>query len=352
VKVVQLTPWYSPHIGGVELHVKSISEGLRRLGCDVKIYTFTKSGEKDTQSFRFIRIPSVNECYSMLPFPNLLTQLLSSGADIVHAHSYGYPMAWAAALVRKSRGIPFVYTLHSDPYSRVYPFNDAGRLLPVKKCDIVIATTKFEEEHLNQMGISSTKIRIIPQGLDPRPVGSKPIPEPYILCLGRVVFHHKGQDMLLRAYENGKFHHKLVFAGDGVDLPKLRKMAAGDPRILVLGRVTDPEKWAWLSNADLVVMPSRLEPYGLVAMEALALGRRLVVTRVGGLQHIAAPYAIPTEPNPVSLSEAMQTALQGDPQLRHADFSAPSWEAVSQETLKVYAEAIEQRRRAEPLGLR
>jgi glycosyltransferase involved in cell wall biosynthesis len=112
----------------------------------------------------------------------------------------------------------------------------------------------------------------------------------------------------------------------------------------VLGRVADPEKWAWLSNADLVVMPSRLEPYGLVAMEALALGRRLVVTRVGGLQHIAAPYAIIAEPNPVSLSEAMQTALRGDPQFGRADFSAPSWEVVSQETLKVYTEAIDQRR--------
>ncbi len=41
MKVIQLTPWYSPYIGGVELHVKSISEGLRRIGCNVKIFTFT-----------------------------------------------------------------------------------------------------------------------------------------------------------------------------------------------------------------------------------------------------------------------------------------------------------------------
>jgi len=340
VKVVQLTPWYSPYIGGVELHVKSISEGLRHLGCDVKIFTFTKSGERDTKSFRFLKIPSINEAFSMIPFPSLLAELLKSEADIIHAHSYGYPMAWAAAFVRNARGTPFVYTLHSDPFSKVYPFNDAGRLLPVKMCDMVIATTKFEEEHLNGMGIDSAKIRVVPQGLEVENVGPRPIVEPYILCLGRVVFHHKGQDMLLRAYQAGKFPHKLVFAGDGVDLPKLKTMAAGDPNILFLGSIRHPEKWSWLGNADLVVMPSRFEPYGHVAMEALALGRRLVVTKVGGLQHIAAPYAMLADPNPESLLEAIQIALNEDYRFAFANFSAFSWQTVAQKTFEVYGEVI------------
>ena len=343
MKVVQLTPWYSPYIGGVELHVKSISEGLRRLGCDVKIFTFTNSGETDTRSFRFLRIPSINEAFSIVPFPSLLAELLKSKADIIHAHSYGYPMAWAAAFVKKAHGTPFVYTLHSDPFSKVYPFNDAGRLLPVRMCDMVIATTKFEENHLNGMGIDSDKIRIVPQGLDVKAVGPRPIPEPYILCLGRVVFHHKGQDMLLQAYQTGKFRHKLVFAGDGADLPKLRKMAAGDPNVLLLGTIRHPEKWAWLGNADLIVMPSRFEPYGHVALEALALGRRLIVTKVGGLQYIAAPYAILAEPNPESLSEAMQIALNEDYRFAPANFSALSWQTVAQKTFEVYDEVIQQR---------
>ena len=337
-KVIQLTPWYAPYIGGVELHVKSISEGLRRLGCDVQIFTFTKSSERDTKSFRFLRIPAINECYGILPSPALLEELRQSDADIIHAHSYGYPMAWAASYVRKTQGIPFIFTPHSDPYSRIYPMFDAGRLLPVRICDMVIATTKFEEEHFKAMGISSAKIRVIPQGLEVQSPGPRPIDEPYILCLGRVVFHHKGQDMLLRAYERGAFSHKLVFAGDGPDLPKLRKMVVGNPNVMILGSIRPPEKWAWLGNADLIVMPSRLEPFGHVALEAIAMRRKLVVTKVGGLQHIAAPYAMLAEPDPVSLAESMHSALQS--QSRADDFSFASWQTIAQATFDVYNEVI------------
>jgi len=338
LKVIHLTPWYAPFIGGVELHVKAISEGLRRLGCDVRIFTFTKSRQRDTRSFPFLRIPAIHECFSILPLPTLLAELLRSDADIIHAHSYGYPMAWAASYVRKSRGTPFVFTPHSDPYSRIYPMFDAGRLLPVKICDMVIATTKFEEEHFKLMGINSAKIRIIPQGVEVQPSGPRPIDEPYILCLGRVIFHHKGQDILLRAYQRGGFSQKLVFAGDGPDLPKLRKMSAGNPNIIIVGSVRPPEKWAWLGNADLVVMPSRLEPYGHVALEAMAMRRRLVVTKVGGLQHIAAPYAVLAEPDPASLSESMHSALQNES--RPADFSIASWQTIAQATFDLYNEVI------------
>ena len=340
MKVIQLTNWYHPQIGGVENHVKSISDGLHRIGCDVRIFTFTKSAERDAKTFRFLRIPSRYECYSILPSPNLLTELLGSDADVIHAHAYGYPMAWAAAFVRKARGTPFVYTTHSDPYSRIYPLNDAGRLLPVKMCDLVIATTKFEVEHLIEMGIDSSKIRLVPQGLAVGVAGPRPITEPYILCLGRVNFGQKGQDLLLRAYQAGKFHHKLVFAGDGTDLPKLRKLAAGNQNVIFLGAVYDDRKWAWLGNADLVVMPSRTESYGQVAMEAMGMGRRLVVTKVGGLQKIAAPYAVLAEPNPVSLLEAMQIALEEDRQFGPVSLSAPSWQNVAEQTFKVYNEVI------------
>ncbi len=336
--MIQLTPWYAPFIGGVEHHVQALSEGLRRLGCDVRIFTFTKSNERDTKSFRFLRIPAVHECYSILPTPSLLGDLLRSNADIIHAHSYGYPMAWAASVIRKTQGKPFVYTPHSDPYSRIYPMLDAGRLLPVKICDMVIATTRFEEEHFKEMGINPAKIRVIPQGLEVQAAGPRPIHEPYILCLGRVLFHHKGQDMLLRAYQTGRFSHKLVFAGDGPDLPKLRNLSAGNPNIIILGPIRPSEKWAWLGNADLVVMPSRLEPYGHVAIEALAMHRRLVVTRVGGLQHIAAPYAVLAEPNPTSLKESMHFALQQHGRL--ADFSYVSWKTIAQATFNVYLEVI------------
>ena len=115
-------------------------------------------------------------------------------------------------------------------------------------------------------------------------------------------------------------------------------MSAGNPNIIIVGSVRPPEKWAWLGNADLVVMPSRLEPYGHVALEAMAMRRRLVVTKVGGLQHIAAPYAVLAEPDPASLSESMHSALQNES--RPADFSIASWQTIAQATFDLYNEVI------------
>src|SRR5436309_8390654 len=180
-----------------------------------------------------------------------------------------------------------------------------------------------------KMGIDSAKIRLVPEGFpEIQAAGPPPIRDPYILCLGRVVFHQKGQDILLRAYRIGGFPQKLVFAGDGVDLPKLKRLAAGDPNVIFLGAVYGDQKWTWLGNADLVVMPSRTESYGQVAMEAIAMGRRLVVTRVGGLQHTAAHFAVMADPNPASLSESMHTALQQERHFGPPSLHAPSWKTV------------------------
>jgi len=337
LKVVQLTPWYHPHLGGVETHVRRISEELENLGCNVEIFTLTNSKQHNAKSFKHLFVPLVPEWLGLAPSPTLLTKVLGSNAEIVHAHSYGYPVVWAAALARKLRGVRFVFTPHSDPYSKIYPLFDLTRAIPARACDRLIAQSKYEAERLQKIGAEPGKIRVIPNGLDVGCAGSRPIHDPYILCLGRVVFRQKGQDLLLRAYNQSNFSQKLVFAGDGPDLSRLRNLAAGDRNVLILGALYSDRKWAWLGHADLVVVPSRTEAYGMVALEAIAMGRRLVVTKVGGLQHVATPYAVMAEPTSSSLAEAMGRALRAS---FTSELKVPthSWSHAARETLRVYDE--------------
>jgi len=337
LKVVQLSTWYYPHLGGVETHVRRISEELRSLGCDVEIFTLTRSREQNARSFKHLRVPRIPEWIGIAPSPTLLTEILESDAEILHAHAYGYPLAWAATLARMLRDTRLVFTPHSDPYSKIYPLFDLARAIPARASDRLIAHTPYEAEHLRKMGVDPRKIRVIPNGLDIGRAGSRPIPDPYILCLGRVVFRQKGQDLLLRAYKNSNFSQKLVFAGDGSDLPRLRKIAAGDRNVIFLGALYGDQKWTWLGHADLVVVPSRTEAYGIVALEALTMGRRLVVTKVGGLQHVAAPHAVVAEPTSVSLAQAMRRALI-EPLVAEPRLSTYSWGQVARETLRVYEE--------------
>src|SRR2546427_465595 len=237
MKVLQFTTWYSPRAGGVETHVKRLSEELRRLRWEVEIFTLTDTREPYTRSFPSFQIP----------------------------------------------GIPY--------------------------------------------------------GFDPPVPGPRPLDEPYILCVGRVEFRHKGQDLLLDAFQKSRVPHALVYLGDGPDLDRLRARSRGLSKVRLLGHVDEVAKGAWMSNADLVVVPSRTEPFGIVALEAGCLGRRLVATRVGGLQHIAGPFATMTNPDPTDIAKSMLLALSKDPPGITRDLAQDySWERMAIRVLDVYQE--------------
>jgi len=343
MKVVELTTWYCPHVGGVEQYVERISQELRSMGCIVEIFTLTKSKQDNVRSLRHLRIPRVPEWIGLLPSPSILDRVLKSSADLVHAHAYGYSLAWVAAAAKKLSKMPFVFTTHSDPHSRIYPIYDFGRAIPIKACDMLIANTRYEAARLCRIGADPSKIRVIPNGLDIGTPGPRPLDEPYILCLGRVVFRQKGQDLLLKAYDGTRLLQKLVFAGDGPDLPKLRSLANGNSNIIFLGPVYGVQKWTWLAHADLVVIPSRTESFGLVALEAAAMRTRVVATRVGGLQYAAGPSSVLAEPNPKSLSEAISRALGKNTPLTHLDLTSRSWKRVAEELLEVFREVVKKR---------
>jgi glycosyltransferase involved in cell wall biosynthesis len=107
----------------------------------------------------------------------------------------------------------------------------------------------------------------------------------------------------------------------------------------LLGYVDEVAKGAWMSNADLVVIPSRTEPFGIVALEAGYLGRRLVATRVGGLRHIAEPFATIANPDSTDIAKSILLALSKDPPRTTRDLSQDySWERMATRVQNVYRE--------------
>ncbi len=111
--------------------------------------------------------------------------------------------------------------------------------------------------------------------------------QPYILALGRVV-DKKGFDLLLQAYAAMGDQQRtadLVLAGDGAARPGLERMA-GDlglsGRVHFVGRLSREEVGQAMEGATLFVMPSRLEPFGIVVLEAWRAGVAVVATTRGG----------------------------------------------------------------------
>ncbi|MFF5569448.1 glycosyltransferase family 4 protein [Streptomyces luteogriseus] len=168
----------------------------------------------------------------------------------------------------------------------------------------------IDVEHFRPADAGAVRARLLPDG-DPR--------APLVVCVGRLC-RQKGQDVLLTAWESVLRRvpgARLVLVGDGPDHARLRALAPGS--VLFAGDVADVVPW--YQAADLVVLPSRWEGMALAPLEAMACGRPVVVTDVGGARESLPPGLLPhclvPAPAPAALAAAL-TGLLLDPPLRAA----------------------------------
>jgi glycosyltransferase involved in cell wall biosynthesis len=130
---------------------------------------------------------------------------------------------------------------------------------------------------------------------------------PLVVCVGRLA-RQKGQDLLLRAWPAVAARlpgARLALVGDGPEEAALRR-AAG-PGVLFAGPADDPRPW--YAAADAVVLPSRWEGMALAPLEAMAAGRPVVLTDVGGARECLppghAPHCLVPPEDPAALARAL-----------------------------------------------
>jgi glycosyltransferase involved in cell wall biosynthesis len=142
----------------------------------------------------------------------------------------------------------------------------------------------------------------------------RPFERPYFLFVGRLETL-KGADVLLAAW-NRISEAELVIAGDGSELTRLKLRAAGNPRIHFLGHVAQPNLSALYFHARACIVPSLFEePFGLIAIEALAHRTPVIAHNVGGLREIV------EESGGGLLYETEDQLLVAIHELRHSDAS-------------------------------
>ncbi len=176
---------------------------------------------------------------------------------------------------------------------------------------------------------------------------------PYLLAIGRHV-NNKGFDVLLRAFaESGLADtRELVLAGDGPARSELAALAAElglDDSVSLVGR-TDRRRTAELfRGCDIFVLPSRHEPMGIVNLEAMASGRPVIASRVGGVPEIVLDGVtgiLVTADDVGALAGALRH-LANDPALRLALGAAGrtraeafDWSAIADVYIEQYRSAL------------
>ncbi len=326
LKILQTCIRFPPAPGGAETHVLSISKELSKLGHDVRVFSSNLYKEtpfspkfdwaKTVEGInvtRFRAYAPPGDMHYVL-FPGIVPAILSSDADILHAHSYGYFHVNACALARRLKKRPFVITPHYHPVwsmwggakrkklRRVY---DGLIAKPVMDAaDAVIGVSRHEMETLKDVWHDEKKIHVIPNGIDlskftPIPSGERfrkengiAENEKLVLFAGRLATN-KGLEFLIEASPDiAREHPDVRFAIVGEDqglLEKLKerssKLGTGK-RFIFPGHVPEESLRSAFAACDVFVLPSEYEAFGIVLLEANACMKPCVATRVGGVPEV------------------------------------------------------------------
>ena len=224
--------------------------------------------------------------------------------DVVQPHM-GRASALGGAAARSS-GYPTLAMLHTMIQLKYY-----------RAIDLFVPTTTDQEAYLRENGVSADRIERIPHFRSLEPVAAARAPRQtngVVKSLGRFM-HKKGFDVLLHAVAHAAAQgstFRLEIGGDGPERQSLKALARQlgiEDRTSFPGWVDDVA--AFLADADLFVLPSRIEPFGIVILEAMACGVPIVATRVSGpLETLDEQTAllVPSD-DPAAMAEAVMASF-------------------------------------------
>jgi glycosyltransferase involved in cell wall biosynthesis len=375
--------------GGQNVHVAALAGGLVERGHEVTVFS-----RRDTASAP-VRV-TAPEGYlvehvpagppSDVPKDELLRYMPAFGDylrrrwceepfDVVHAHFWMSGIASVEAA--RGSGVPVLQTFHA--LGTVKQRNQGSRDtspparigLERRLCrtvDRVIATCSDEVEELRAMGLPRQRARVIPCGVDTdafRPLRVPRGERPRLLVIGRLV-ERKGVGNVMEALAHLPGAELMVAGGPAPEfldtdpeVDRLRRLAAElgvADRVRFLGSVGRPDVPALMASADVVVAVPWYEPFGIVPVEAMACGRPVVGSAVGGLLDTVLPGVTGelVPPRRPDLLAPVLRDLLADPGRRAAyggagrarAVSTYQWRQVAAATEEVYASVATPRLRS------
>ena len=377
--------------GGMSVYIRELARELGRYGHRIDIYTRLGNGRQPPiihlfENVRLIRlgIPNNGQLSRLALYPYLRDFFKSMEDfktfegieyDLIHSHYWlsGRLGNWAQELWDRPH-LVMLHTLaaaknHTGVGQPESELRIAAEKELVNTCHRIVAPTEREKNNLkNYYHVPGEKIGVIPCGVNLelfRPIqkqvarkslGLDPDAE-ILLSVGRFE-PLKGIDRLLEAMthlHDLKHLQLLIVGGDGEDAPAtqfLRKKTIDlgiEDKVIFAGRVEQQNLPRYYSSADILVMASHYESFGLVGLEALACGRPVISTPVGAMEDLVRQSRagqIVGETSPQSLAKAIRSTLTSDrlPSANriHESVVKYSWSKVASTILNEYETAMTQ----------
>ena len=316
---------YRPLIeGGLARHVRKLSEQLVAHGVEVHVLSRGDESMAAEEEVRGVWVHRVREPLRPRDLGEFVTWVEHMNADMLAAgvelgdrfdfdlvHGHDWLVAGAGDHLARRFRCPLVVTIHATEYGRHQGWVDKHPQSYIhgverwmaNRADRVITCSHYMRGHVADVyGLEEDRISVIPNGIDP--LDLQPVDdldrlrarfaapdERLIVLVGRLVYE-KGFQLALEALP-GLFERlgdvRFLVAGSGTHEQELRDQASElglDPHGTFLGWIGDDVLHSLYRIADLCVVPSLYEPFGLVALEAMASGCPCIVADTGGLREI------------------------------------------------------------------
>ncbi|HJW83098.1 MAG TPA: glycosyltransferase [Anaerolineae bacterium] len=366
--------------GGMNVYVRDLAREYSRRGLLVDVFTRSQNPHlphvmhKLGTRGRVVHVPAgpeepydKNKVFDHLPefTEGVLRFARDEGVEYDVIHSHYWLSGWVARELRSTWGTPIVHMFHTlglmknqiaDRPSEM----ETGRRIDIETeivgfADRLIAATPAEKTQLEWLyGADPDRITVIPPGVDvrhfhPMPrelarqhIGARPQYR-MVLFVGRIE-RLKGVDTLIRAiallaHECPTWVEQMCVAIIGGDpttnenaemerLKHMRQELGLSDLITFLGARDQDQLRYYYNAADFVVMPSRYESFGIVALEAMACGRPVIASEVGGLAHLVRDgetgFQVP-DGSYVALATSMARLLQDEALRTRLGRQAEAW---------------------------
>ena len=381
--------WESKHsiaVGGLAEHVTELAAALHRQGHETHV--FTRIGDRQSG---YERIDGVH--YHRCPFeshPDFLVEnqrmcdsfvwhlvetesYLGAPFDIVHGHDW--LSVRAMNRIKNEHGRPAVMTVHSTEFGRCGNQLFEGMSRRIREIEwegtyvadrVICVSGALLKEVQGLYRPPADKMHVIYNGIDVRRFDAKVntrsarrrcavgLDEPMVLFAGRMT-RQKGPDLLVDALPGLLEHHpkaKFVFAGDGDLRDELERQAEAlgvAPATRFIGHRNGHELVSLFKSADIVCVPSRNEPFGIVILEAWSARKPVVATRNGGpaefVEHENTGITVSDNCDSISwglgrvLADKTQGRRMGRNGRREAE-SRFSWDIIATATERVYQSVL------------
>jgi len=311
LRILQITPFYPPHVGGIEFHVEALSRKLVEAGHEVVVYTSRVPRTTKSETVHGVQVRRFAAPFLPLnnPFmPGLLPALLrNSRFDVVHTHGHFHMSSTFAVLSTVFNRRPMVLTCHGvvleyEGWRKAVEtlFNKSVGRWTLRLADRVIALTPTQADLVRGLGASQDKIVVIPGWVELPAVDSRSdgaafreahmlVGKKVVLYVGRLL-PVKGLNYLMEAAKLAQTRPTVVIIGDEAPgyagcleslLQQVKRLGL-EEQVRFLGRFAREDLNAAYEAADLFVLPSLGEGLPTALLEAMVHGKCVVATDVVG----------------------------------------------------------------------